>query len=57
MECNKIVGDDYHIDHIVPVSRGGDEWSLDNLEQLCPQCNLKKGTRGGRMDRASDSES
>ena len=45
MECNKLVGDDYHVDHIVPISSGGDEWDLDNLEQLCPACNLKKGSK------------
>ena len=31
-----------HIDHIVPVAKGG-ETSLDNLQTLCSKCNLGKG--------------
>lgn len=46
MECGKYVGrDDYHVDHIVPVSKGGAEWELSNLELLCPKCNLTKGAK------------
>ena len=37
--------DDYHIDHIIPISKGGSEWDLDNLELSCPTCNLKKGAK------------
>ena len=32
------------VDHIWPVSRGGDD-SLDNLQTLCHSCNSKKGAR------------
>lgn len=36
--------DDLHIDHILPVSRGG-LTVLDNLQTLCAPCNLRKGNR------------
>ena len=36
---------DYHVDHIIPISKGGDEWELTNLELSCPTCNLKKGAK------------
>lgn len=48
MKCGKQVAkDDYHVDHIVPVSAGGPEWELGNLELSCPECNLKKGAKVG----------
>lgn len=43
--CRQPVGlDDMHIDHIVPVSMGG-EGSLANLQPTHPRCNLLKGGR------------
>ena len=36
--------DDLHVDHIVPLSRGGTN-ELDNLQMLCSSCNLSKGTK------------
>lgn len=34
----------YHIDHVIPRSRGGAD-VLDNLVLACPPCNLSKGAR------------
>lgn len=33
-----------HVDHVVPVSRGGLS-QLDNLQTLCAPCNFGKGAR------------
>ena len=46
MKCGALVSKkNFHVDHIVPIAAGGDEWDLSNLELSCPQCNLQKGTR------------
>ena len=37
----KLDGAKLHIDHIVPVSQGG-EWSMDNLTTSCQECNVGK---------------
>lgn len=39
--CKKKVHDKYHVDHVVPLSKGGED-SLDNLVIACPKCNLSK---------------
>lgn len=46
IKCGKRVGlDNFHVDHIIPISKGGAEWELSNLELSCPGCNLSKGAR------------
>lgn len=40
----EVAPDDVHIDHIVPVSRGGTD-ELTNLQVTHSRCNLKKGAR------------
>lgn len=40
----EIVVKDYHIDHKLPVSRGGTN-DLENLAISCPHCNLSKHTK------------
>lgn len=42
--CSKVLGNLYHIDHIKPIALGG-QTVIQNLQALCPECNLKKGSR------------
>ena len=53
--CGKRVGKQYHVDHVVPLSRGGGD-GPDNLVISCPTCNCRKGEKlphewaeGGRL--------
>ena len=41
--CEKPTMDTYHLDHLIPLSRGGPH-ALWNLAITCPRCNLKKYT-------------
>ncbi len=34
----------FHVDHIVPLSKGGTNWP-SNLQCLCPECNLRKSSK------------
>lgn len=53
--CHKKVGDAYHVDHVVPLSRGGSNWP-ENIVIACPTCNQRKREKlphewveGGRL--------
>jgi 5-methylcytosine-specific restriction endonuclease McrA len=43
MICGRTANDGIilHIDHIVPISKGGSE-EIDNLQTLCNECNIGK---------------
>ncbi len=41
--CNIPLPAKWHIDHIIPISKGG-EHILSNICASCPTCNLQKGT-------------
>jgi 5-methylcytosine-specific restriction endonuclease McrA len=40
--CSTCIREKYHIDHNIPLSRGGSN-KRENLQLLCPPCNLRKG--------------
>lgn len=43
--CNsKIIDSNYHIDHYVPLSKGGSH-TIDNIVISCPACNIKKSNK------------
>ena len=42
--CKEELKNKYHVDHIMPLARGGSNWP-ENLQLLCPSCNLKKGAK------------
>lgn len=50
--CRMHLGDSYHIDHIVPLSKGGSNWP-SNLQLTCGhsgnRCNLKKNDKDPLM--------
>lgn len=42
--CGAFLEGVYHIDHIVPLSKGGSNWP-ENIQILCPKCNLTKSNK------------
>lgn len=42
--CNKELGDNYHLDHIMPIKLGGTNTD-DNVQLLRSECNLRKGAK------------
>lgn len=42
--CRVLLSGPYHIDHKMPVSRGGLN-GIENLQVTCPTCNMSKGAR------------
>lgn len=50
------LGKDYHIEHVVPLTREGSRNDISNIVLSCPSCNSKKGNKlphewieGGRL--------
>ena len=39
--CQCDLSDDFHVDHMIPLARGGDN-TRSNIQLLCPNCNRKK---------------
>jgi 5-methylcytosine-specific restriction endonuclease McrA len=40
--CKADVSGNYHVDHIMPLARGGTN-TKDNIQLCCPTCNIRKG--------------
>lgn len=43
--CHYCGQDAEQVDHIVPISRGGDPIDKDNMVACCKPCNIAKGNR------------
>jgi len=42
--CSQNLPDNYHVDHIYPISKGG-KHEPQNIQLLCPSCNVKKAAK------------
>lgn len=42
--CRSKLGDNFHLDHIQPLAKGG-KHEKQNVQLLCPPCNLRKSAR------------
>lgn len=42
--CSSIIGNNYHLEHLTPLSRSGNN-ELTNLAISCSSCNLSKGNK------------
>lgn len=39
--CDSIIPDDWHLEHVIPISKGGHD-TVGNIRPACPVCNLRK---------------
>ncbi len=46
--CQNLLGNGYHVDHIIPLSRGG-RHVVDNIQLLCKTCNLRKSAKDPKV--------
>ena len=44
-ECHYCGQDATTVDHIIPIVKGGDPISMDNMVAACRRCNSSKGSR------------
>lgn len=42
--CRRVVGSEYHVDHVMPIKLGGMN-DRSNLQITCCDCNVRKGAR------------
>lgn len=42
--CPADLTESYHVDHIMPLALGGPNWP-ENIQCLCPPCNISKGAK------------
>jgi 5-methylcytosine-specific restriction endonuclease McrA len=43
-DCGRDISDNYQVDHIHPLVKGGSNWPT-NAQLLCPRCNRSKGAK------------
>jgi 5-methylcytosine-specific restriction endonuclease McrA len=43
--CYVCGGEATQVDHIVPRTKMGDMWDMDNLAAICARCNVRKGNK------------
>lgn len=44
VNCRNSIKDAFHIDHVTPIALGGSN-GIENIQLLCPDCNLRKGAQ------------
>lgn len=42
--CKKSIKNKYHVDHILPLAKGG-KHEYENIQLTCPQCNVRKSAK------------
>jgi 5-methylcytosine-specific restriction endonuclease McrA len=48
-----LLGDNYHVDHIIRYSEGGPTW-IENLQAICVPCHQEKTKTDGNRAKASE---